>query len=107
MQGGAGGQPWSDASVHTLLPIRGIRINFGGGIDRIQVGAIENSNELSLLNEHQVLFGANTWGPSHGVARLQEDLFSLQEDEFITKIEGRSGSHLVAIQFFTNTGLLY
>lgn len=48
MQGGVGGQPWSDASVHTLLPIRGIRINFGGGIDRIQVGAIENSNELLL-----------------------------------------------------------
>ena len=48
MQGGVGGQPWSDASAHTLLPIRGIRINFGGGIDRIQVGAIENSNELLL-----------------------------------------------------------
>ena len=36
LEGGLGGQPWSDESSHGNLPIQGIRINFGGGIDRLQ-----------------------------------------------------------------------
>ncbi|KAI5988743.1 hypothetical protein EDD15DRAFT_2462463 [Pisolithus albus] len=85
-EGGLGGQPWSDESPHGNFAIRGIRINFGHGIDRIQV-----------------LFGTSTWGASHGQARL-EDFFSLDPDEYITRIEGRSGQKLDAVQFFTNTG---
>jgi hypothetical protein len=37
LEGGSGGQPWSDESPHGNFPIQGIRINFGDdGINRIQ-----------------------------------------------------------------------
>lgn len=49
LEGGSGGQPWSDESPNGNFPIQGIRINFGDGIDLIQARSLHRFSSLPSL----------------------------------------------------------
>jgi len=86
--GGNGGLPFDDLeeSGNFLGKISSITVRHGSFVDNICI---------------QYKGGSSY---PHGGTGGEEDVFYLNDDEWVTKIEGRSGKHLDQVQFILNSG---
>jgi hypothetical protein len=91
--GGDGGAPFTDDLTQICRLVQVI-IRHGSRIDAItSVWVLPNGTEVT--------------GTRHGGTGGTESSFTLEKDEYINRIELRSGSEVDALTFFTDTGNKY
>ena len=93
--GGTGGNPFDDLDPFNLSglgnqKITSITVGHGDYVDYIGVGGSGDNWPSS--------------GSGHGGYEGQMDTFSLDDDEWLTEIHGRSGSYLDQVVFYLNSG---
>lgn len=91
MYGGSNGGYFQDSSLsNTLMRVKKVYISSGSLLDGIQF----------MLSD-----GVNTYTTAwHGGVGGGVSTFELQDDEYITQIEVRSGKYVDAVTFYTNKG---
>ena len=87
--GGTGGNDFDDlhAAGTVLGKIKAITVRHGDQVDSIAA-----------------IYDGYTGKTAHGGGGGSEDTFTLDDDEWLTEIRGRSGSQLDQVQFFTSSG---
>jgi hypothetical protein len=88
--GGDGGSPFTD-DLTQVCRLAGMVVRHGSRID-----AITSIWELPD--------GSQVTGTRHGGTGGSESSFTLEKDEYINRIELRSGSEVDSLTFFTDTG---
>eukprot|EP00475_Leptophrys_vorax_P040820 TRINITY_DN76422_c0_g2_i5.p1 TRINITY_DN76422_c0_g2~~TRINITY_DN76422_c0_g2_i5.p1 ORF type:complete len:356 (+),score=92.14 TRINITY_DN76422_c0_g2_i5:182-1249(+) len=87
MHGGAGGSPFDDGDIaHDT--IASIHIRCGRMIDAIGIAYRGESQPKRM----------------HGGTGGREEVFNLDDGEYITRVEGRAGGAVDGLRFFTNKG---
>ena len=93
LQGGAGGADFRDTPPDGSH-LRKVAIRHGWGVDAIQVTYKRLNGSDQTLNRH-----------GGGGGDLSQ--FELNQGEYLTKIEGKQGSFIGSLTFYTNTGKKY
>lgn len=92
-EGGTGGDPFADDLTEVCRLVT-VRIRSGSRIDAITA-------------VWRMADGSTRPGRQHGGSGGTEQQFSLDADEYINRIEGRSGAEVDQLTFFTSKGRRY
>jgi len=87
--GGGGGSGFSDRDVQAGARISGVRVRAAEWIDSIQ--ALYTLQDGNLVE-----------GPRHGGSGGSENVFRLDQDEYIIGLSGRYGDHIDSLRIHTN-----
>jgi hypothetical protein len=88
--GGGGGGPWSDIETCDGQYVNGFRLSVGGTVDRVQFRYAERG-----------------WAPVQGGSAPFTTDVTLAKDEYIVRVDYRSGGRIDSLSFRTNRGKTY